>query len=172
MTRQRERIDARLRLISLKQNTDGGHSWLIVPVPLLLELAPELVGIISAFSYVSMSHVYLETHRDAPMFHQALDARGDVRVRVRNNEVGRSRIRDQGVYFPCLVRDWAKNPIIGPPGSPIEYLGHSSRAHLGRIQVKVDGRIEVWTNATLSCRVRGACDATWMASEWKHSCYC
>lgn len=54
---------------------DPGHGWLEVPVSLLRKL--DLIGKITAFSYLNGAYAYLEEDVDMPMFLSAMRQEGE-----------------------------------------------------------------------------------------------
>ena len=80
--------------------TDAGHGWLKVSLPELRDLG--IVDSISACSYLTLTHAYLEEDCDLPKFIKALDERG-ITYKIKDSYAHNSSIRGYGSYSAHLV---------------------------------------------------------------------
>lgn len=89
--------------MQLTFNSDPGHGWLAVPLPLLVRL--DLLDKISTYSYLRGQWAHLEEDCDASVFLAAARAAGlEVKLRERNCRERISRIRGYDHYSPSRAR--------------------------------------------------------------------
>ena len=89
--------------------TDPGHGWLKVPVKLIADLG--IKDNITGYSYMSLTHVYLEEDKDADTFIKACEAAGHT-VTVKEKYSRQSRVREYAQYNPAFVEPLSDGPVI------------------------------------------------------------
>lgn len=80
--------------------SDAGHGWLKVTLKELVNLG--IAESISGYSYMSLTHAYLEEDCDAPKFVNALKAKG-IEVSFKEQYSSKSAIRNYASYRANLA---------------------------------------------------------------------
>lgn len=101
---------------------DPGHAWLKVPLSLIRDLG--IVDQISGFSYMSLTHAYLEEDSDMAKFIKAYKpVHGDPVIKERYAE--KSRIREYAQYNPKFVHNPVKDgDTVTLKGESVGYVLH------------------------------------------------
>jgi len=82
---------------------DPGHAWIKVPLSKLIDMG--IVDQITGYSYMTLSHAYLEEDKDMGTFVSALSEKERANLKLKEDHTNKeSRIRDYASYDPQMVR--------------------------------------------------------------------